>query len=52
MNEKKYVDDVRTRLVLAGIGELSERGVKEFSLRVVAIAAQVSCAAAYRHCES
>lgn len=52
MNEKKYVDDVRTRLVLAGIGELSERGVKEFSLRRVAISAQVSCAAPYRHFES
>ena len=52
MKDNKYVDDVRTRLVLSGIGELCEHGIKEFSLRRVAIAAQVSCAAPYRHFES
>ena len=52
MKDNRYVDDVRTRLVLSGIGELVEHGIKEFSLRRVAIAAQVSCAAPYRHFES
>jgi len=40
---------VRTRLIIAGINELEERGVKDFSLRRVALAAEVSCAAPYRH---
>lgn len=40
---------VRTRLIVAGINELEERGVKDFSLRRVALAAEVSCAAPYRH---
>ena len=52
MKDSTYVDDVRTRLVRAGIGELVEHGIREFSLRRVAIAAQVSCAAPYRHFES
>ena len=34
---------------MAGINELEERGVKDFSLRRVALAAEVSCAAPYRH---
>ncbi len=40
---------VKTRLILAGINELEEHGVHDFSLRRVALAAQVSCAAPYRH---
>ncbi len=40
---------VRTRLIVAGINELEERGVKDFSLRRVALASEVSCAAPYRH---
>jgi AcrR family transcriptional regulator len=52
MKDTTYVDDVRTRLVRSGIGELVEHGIREFSLRRVAIAAQVSCAAPYRHFES
>ena len=48
--EDRYIEDgVKTRLILSGISELCEHGVRDFSLRRVAIAAQVSCAAPYRH---
>lgn len=40
---------VRMRLVRAGLTELGEHGIGDFSLRRVAAAAQVSCAAPYRH---
>ncbi|MBQ2794066.1 MAG: TetR/AcrR family transcriptional regulator [Clostridia bacterium] len=43
------VADVRTRLILAGIVELEQHGLRDFSLRRVAQEAQVSCAAPYRH---
>lgn len=49
MEEQYFEDGVRTRLILSGIGELCEHGVRDFSLRRVAIAAEVSCAAPYRH---
>ncbi len=42
-------DGVRTRLILAGLSELEEYGIRDFSLRRVAVTAQVSCAAPYRH---
>ena len=45
-------DGVRTRLILAALDELCEHGVSDFSLRRVAIEAQVSCAAPYRHFKS
>ena len=41
--------NVRTRLIIAGINELEERGIRDFSLRRVALRAEVSCAAPYRH---
>ena len=48
--EREYIDDgVRTRLIIAGISELEEHGIKDFSLRRAALSAQVSCAAPYRH---
>lgn len=48
-----YSDEgVRTRLILAALDELSEHGIEDFSLRRVAISAQVSCAAPYRHFKS
>ena len=48
--EDQYIENgVRTRLILAGINELEKRGIKDFSLRKVALEAQVSCAAPYRH---
>lgn len=42
-------EDVKTRLILAGVAELEERGVRDFSLRRAAEAAGVSCAAPYRY---
>ena len=44
-NEKS----VRERLISAGIVELEEHGLRDFSLRRVAAGADVSCAAPYRH---
>ena len=41
--------DVKTRLILAGIMELEQHGLRDFSLRRVAAGADVSCAAPYRH---
>ena len=48
MEERYFEDGVRTRLILAGLDELCRYGVRDFSLRRVALAAQVSCAAPYR----
>lgn len=42
-------NSVKKRLILAGLRELEEHGYREFSLRRAALAAQVSCAAPYRH---
>lgn len=48
--EQNYIEEsVRTRLILSGILELEEHGITDFSLRRAALAAQVSCAAPYRH---
>ena len=48
--EQNYIEEsVRVRLILAGISELEEHGITDFSLRRAALAAQVSCAAPYRH---
>lgn len=47
--EKNRENDVRLRLIRAGLCELEEHGVSDFSLRRVAAAADVSCAAPYRH---
>lgn len=45
-----YADSgIRKRLIEAGLAELLEHGSGDFSLRRVALAAQVSCAAPYRH---
>lgn len=49
MEERFIEDSVKKRLILAGLGELMEHGSADFSLRRVAVAAQVSCAAPYRH---
>lgn len=38
--------------MLSGLNELCEHGVRDFSLRRVAVAAQVSCAAPYKHFKS
>lgn len=44
--------DVRSRLILAGIQEIEEHGLTDFSLRRVAAACEVSCAAPYKHFKS
>ena len=49
MEDRYIVEDVRKRLILAGLSELCEHGITDFSLRRVSVAAQVSCAAPYRH---
>ncbi len=46
---KKNALDVREALILAGITELEEHGPVGFSLRRVATACGVSCAAPYKH---
>lgn len=49
MEDNYIVEHLRRRLILAGFSELVDHGVGDFSLRRVAIAAEVSCAAPYRH---
>lgn len=43
---------LREALILAGIREINEHGVSGFSIRRVADACKVSCAAPYRHFEN
>lgn len=43
---------VREQLIIAGIEELERHGIADFSLRRVAAACNVSCAAPYKHFES
>lgn len=52
MEEMWFSEDVKNRLMFAGMKELEEHGVNDFSLRRVASRAQVSCAAPYRHFKS
>ncbi len=48
-----YSDDgVRKRLIICALDELCRHGTEDFSLRRVAIGAEVSCAAPYRHFKS
>jgi AcrR family transcriptional regulator len=49
MEDIQFTDNVRSRLVLAGLAELEKHGAVDFSLRRVAKEAGVSCAAPYRH---
>ncbi|MBE6554391.1 MAG: TetR/AcrR family transcriptional regulator [Ruminococcaceae bacterium] len=49
MEEHLTADAMRERLIVAGIRELEEHGLHDFSLRRVAVACEVSCAAPYRH---
>lgn len=49
MEEVFAPENVKNRLILAGLKELDKHGVVDFSLRRVAIEAGVSCAAPYRH---
>ena len=49
MDEGYAEGGIRKRLIEAGLKELLEHGSRDFSLRRVALGAQVSCAAPYRH---
>lgn len=49
MLEQDNEPKLRERLILAGLNELEEHGIKDFSLRRVSVKAEVSCAAPYRH---
>ena len=49
MEDNFSLDNVRSRLILAGLAELEKHGAGDFSLRRVAKEAGVSCAAPYRH---
>lgn len=49
MEEIFAAEAVRERLIIAGIRELESHGLNDFSLRRVAMACEVSCAAPYRH---
>ena len=49
MEEAFLKEDVKTRLLLAGLKELADFGARDFSLRRAAVAAGVSCAAPYRY---
>ena len=52
MEEYVEKEAVRERLIIAGIRELEEHGLNDFSLRRVALTCDVSCAAPYRHFKS
>ena len=52
MSENFMNEDVKTRLILSGLCELFDHGVRDFSLRRAALAAGVSCAAPYRYFKS
>lgn len=48
--KNNYIDDgIRERLIISGIKEIENHGLNDFSLRRVASACDVSCAAPYRH---
>ncbi len=49
MSEDKRDKGLKNKLILVGLKELEEHGIKDFSLRRVAVSADVSCAAPYRH---
>ena len=49
MEDNISIDNVRSRLIIAGLAELEQHGAADFSLRRVAKEAGVSCAAPYRH---
>lgn len=51
MNSELGTLSVREQLIIAGIEELETHGVADFSLRRVASACNVSCAAPYKHFE-
>ena len=52
-DEREYEKEpLRDRLIVAGMTEIATHGVPDFSLRRVAAACHISCAAPYRHFKS
>ncbi len=49
MEEEYFSDSVRDKLIIAGAEEISRHGMTNFSLRRVAAACNISCAAPYKH---
>ena len=49
MDNEFFSDTVKDRLIVAGADEISQYGMTNFSLRRVAAACSVSCAAPYKH---
>ena len=49
MEDEYFSDTVKDRLIVAGADEISQYGINNFSLRRVASACNVSCAAPYKH---
>ena len=49
MEESFSGEELRDKLIIAGIGEIESHGFADFSLRRVANACGASCAAPYRH---
>lgn len=47
--KKDENESLRTRLIIAGIDEISSQGLANFSLRRVAAACYTSCASPYKH---
>jgi len=45
-------ETVKQKLIIAGISEIEEHGISDFSLRRVASSCNVSCAAPYKHFKS
>ena len=52
MDEELGSASVREQLIIAGIAELENHGIADFSLRRVASACNISCAAPYKHFKS
>lgn len=52
MDEELGSASVREQLIVAGIAELEAHGIADFSLRRVAAACNISCAAPYKHFKS
>ena len=52
MEEELGSASVREQLIIAGIAELEAHGMADFSLRRVAAACNISCAAPYKHFKS
>jgi AcrR family transcriptional regulator len=49
MEEEYFSDTLRDKLIIAGASEISRYGISNFSLRRVASACNISCAAPYKH---